>query len=98
MQALRLQAAGRTDAGVHARGQVVSFHLPPGCRLGPQELRKAINANCPASLRVLEVARVPIDFSARHSSTNKFYRYELRPSPLAPSLQIAHTSAQGCAR
>lgn len=77
-QALRLQPAGRTDSGVHAAGQVVSFHLPCSCRMSEGELLKGLNARCPTSLRILQVARVPQDFSARHTAIGKLYRYRYR--------------------
>ncbi len=65
-QELRLQAAGRTDSGVHARGQVVSFFLPARVGMSPAQLRAGLNACLPGAIRVQEVARVPPDFSARH--------------------------------
>ena len=52
-ETVRVVASGRTDAGVHARGQVVSFSLPT--RLDANVWRKALNANLPEDIRVLNV-------------------------------------------
>lgn len=82
-QALKVQAAGRTDSGVHAVGQVVSFRLPDSCRMTEEALLKGVNARCPLSLRVLEVARVPPDFSARHTAIGKLYRYSVCTTAVA---------------
>jgi tRNA pseudouridine38-40 synthase len=67
--------AGRTDAGVHALGQVASFELPRD--VAPGELRRALNGLLPEDVRVLEAARAPGDFHARRSAVSKLYRYEL---------------------
>src|SRR6266850_4633724 len=68
--------AGRTDAGVHARGQVasavVSFPHPV------DTLVRALNAQLPDDIRVLEVADAPADFHARFNARSKTYRYQLR--------------------
>jgi tRNA pseudouridine38-40 synthase len=66
-------AAGRTDKGVHAMGQVVSFDAEDGWE--PKKLRNAIDANTPESVSVLSVARVPDTFSARHSALWREYVY-----------------------
>jgi tRNA pseudouridine38-40 synthase len=67
--------AGRTDAGVHALGQVASFRLPRSWR--PADLARALNALLPADVRVLETASAPPGFHARRSALSKLYRYEL---------------------
>jgi tRNA pseudouridine38-40 synthase len=67
--------AGRTDAGVHALGQVASFALPRD--LEPEALRRALNGLLPADVRVLDVARAPSGFHARRSAVSKLYRYVL---------------------
>ena len=68
-------AAGRTDAGVHALGQVVSFDLPQD--LEPDLLTRALNGLLPADVRVLDGARAPVGFHARRSAVSKLYRYEM---------------------
>lgn len=67
--------AGRTDAGVHALGQVASFELPRSCEAG--ELQRALNGLLPDDVRVLAATPAPPDFHARRSACSKLYRYEL---------------------
>ncbi len=70
--------SGRTDAGVHAEGQVVSCQLPTdGRRWRPKILQKALNAILPHDIRVLRVASVPPKFHARFSAKRKTYRYQV---------------------
>lgn len=78
----RIHAAGRTDAGVHARGQ--RFHAdPPGtCRIPLNRWPGALNARLPSSIRVLEARGVPDGFHARFSATGKTYRYRMERTPL----------------
>jgi tRNA pseudouridine38-40 synthase len=74
-QRVAVTAAGRTDAGVHALGQVVSFDLPR--QMAGAELRKALNSLLPGDVRVLEATPAPDGFHARRSATSKLYRYVL---------------------
>ena len=67
--------SGRTDAGVHADGQVANVQLQR--KMSPQKLRSAINGNLAADLRVLFVDIVPDDFHARFSAAGKTYRYRV---------------------
>jgi tRNA pseudouridine38-40 synthase len=67
--------AGRTDAGVHALGQVAAFSLPRD--LEPRALQHALNALLPPDVRVLEAAPAPPGFHPRRSAVSKLYRYEL---------------------
>jgi tRNA pseudouridine38-40 synthase len=67
--------AGRTDAGVHALGQVASFDLPR--ELAPAELQGALNGLLPADVRVVSAALAPPGFHARKSAVSKQYRYVL---------------------
>jgi tRNA pseudouridine38-40 synthase len=67
--------AGRTDAGVHALGQVASFDLPR--LLAPAELQRALNGLLPEDVRVLEAAPAPPGFHPRMGAVSKVYRYEL---------------------
>jgi len=77
-------AAGRTDAGVHARGQVIHFDL---ARNFPSDtVMDAINAHVrPAPIAVLDAAQVDDTFSARFSATRRHYQYRIvcRRGPLA---------------
>jgi tRNA pseudouridine38-40 synthase len=84
-------AAGRTDAGVHAVGQVVSFDLTRD--LAPDVLSRALNGLLPPDVRVLDGARAPEGFHARQSAVSKLYRYAMDTGPVqVPSrrLYVAH--------
>jgi tRNA pseudouridine38-40 synthase len=76
------QGSGRTDAGVHALGQVASFatHSP----IPPENLVIALNDILPASIRVLEAAEVSPDFHARKSARAKSYRYRIYRGDICP--------------
>src|ERR1700748_1255570 len=67
------QGSGRTDAGVHAQGQVASFAL--AAAIPPANFHRALNRALPASIRVLEVVSVSPDFHARHMAVGKRYEY-----------------------
>lgn len=66
-------AAGRTDAGVHALGQVVSFRMPG--RWEPAALHRAMNALLPPEIWVVRVGPAPEGFHARRDATSRCYRY-----------------------
>ncbi|MBF0503783.1 MAG: tRNA pseudouridine(38-40) synthase TruA [Candidatus Omnitrophica bacterium] len=66
-------ASGRTDSGVHAHGQVVSFKAET--RMKPLEIQKALNSLLPSDIVVLEVKEVKSDFHAQYSVKEKTYRY-----------------------
>lgn len=68
-------AAGRTDAGVHAEGQVVSFRLTK--EWSGANLRRALNGNLPHDIRVLEASAAADDFHARFDAKGKTYRYRI---------------------
>jgi tRNA pseudouridine38-40 synthase len=83
-QTLRLQAAGRTDAGVHASGQVVHIDLEKDWR--PEVVRDALNAHLvPQPIAVLEAAVAPDGWHARFSARERRYLYRIlnRKSPPA---------------
>ena len=69
------QGSGRTDAGVHALGQVASFGLQAG--IPAENLMRALNRTLPAEIRVLETRLVAGDFHARHSTVAKTYEYRM---------------------
>ena len=80
-QKTRVHGSGRTDAGVHAKGQVAHFTLAD-CR-EPLMLKRALNANLPEDIRVLNCAQAPSDFHARYSVKGKEYRYHIDCSEVA---------------
>ena len=78
-QQVRVTASGRTDAGVHARGQVVSFRAES--RLAPEVLRRALNATLPRDVVVLEAVEAPDGFDANRHAIRKRYRYVIHDGP-----------------
>ncbi len=70
-----IHAAGRTDAGVHAEGQVVSCLFSQ--QWEPRKLRNALNGNLPFDIRVTEAIPVDEEFHARFSAHSKTYRYQI---------------------
>lgn len=78
-QDITIYAAGRTDAGVHAKGQVAHFDLDYGDReLSGFELLKAINAHLrPQPVAVIAAEVVDSEFQARFDATNKLYQYRI---------------------
>ncbi len=80
---VRLAGAGRTDAGVHARGQVA--HFESGRSFPQRGLVHATNRALPADIRVMSACRIGEGFHARKSATSKEYRYRLvRAEVLSP--------------
>jgi tRNA pseudouridine38-40 synthase len=71
------QGSGRTDAGVHALGQVASFSLK--ARIPAANLMRALNRTLSGSIRVLEARVVQGQFHARHSAVAKTYEYRVLP-------------------
>ncbi len=76
--------AGRTDAGVHAYAQLVSFACAHG--IPTDRIVIALNKILPPDIRAVEVWEVDEDFSARHSALARHYRYLIRPSEWAHPL------------
>ncbi len=72
----RLTVAGRTDAGVHARGQVAHVDLPPAAADDRLLLRR-LNGLLPADVRVRRVSAAPPGFDARFSALSRTYRYRI---------------------
>ena len=78
----RLTVAGRTDAGVHARGQVAHVDLPPAVAADRLLLRR-LNGLLPDDVRVHRAAQAPPGFDARFSATWRRYRYRVADGPEA---------------
>src|SRR5882762_6389577 len=78
-------AAGRTDAGAHAEGQVVSFEMDG--RITPQRLVAALNARLPGDVSVLTAEVAPDDFHARYSARWRRYRYRYLDRRARPALE-----------
>ncbi len=80
--AFRIKAAGRTDAGVHATGQVIAFTWRGGMRA--RELGQAIGALLPRDVAIGSLTRVAPDFDPRRAATRREYRYSIWTGPRAP--------------
>jgi tRNA pseudouridine38-40 synthase len=78
------QGSGRTDAGVHALGQVASFVLQ--APIPADNLRRALNRTLPAAIRILEAKPAPDTFHARHSAVAKTYEYRVFREMICPPI------------
>jgi tRNA pseudouridine38-40 synthase len=81
----KVYAAGRTDAGAHAEGQVVSFEMDG--RLTPRRLVAALNAKLPEDVSVLTAEVAPDGFHARYSARWRRYRYRYLDRAGRPALE-----------
>lgn len=73
-------AAGRTDTGVHATGQVIAFEL--AWNHPPEELQAALNANLPPDVAVRAVGMVKANFHPRYDAISRLYRYRIYCQPI----------------
>ncbi|MGD2295232.1 MAG: tRNA pseudouridine(38-40) synthase TruA [Candidatus Aminicenantes bacterium] len=80
--------AGRTDAGVHAWGQVA--HFKARVKLGEGELIQAFNGLLPKDIRVTSLRKVSSDFHARKSARSKVYQYRIVNSPVISPFMIRY--------
>jgi len=85
---ISVTCAGRTDRGVHARGQVV--HFDTGAERPDSAWVRGVNALLPDSVAVIWSARVPKEFHARYSARVRTYRYLLVNRPVRPALEARH--------
>ena len=96
---IRIHGAGRTDAKVHALGQVASFRCPSD--IPATALQRALNSLLPRDIVVHEVQDVPADFHARFSALGKVYAYRilnrLGACAIAVALCVASPAGIGCA-
>ena len=83
--AVRLSAAGRTDAGVHALGQVANFKTPS--RIPPVALHRGMNSLLPDDIAVIAVEEKELDFHSRQWAKSKIYRYEILNRPQRSALR-----------
>ncbi|MEE8391095.1 MAG: tRNA pseudouridine(38-40) synthase TruA [Anaerolineae bacterium] len=79
-ETITVLAAGRTDAGVHAAGQVIAFNT--GWRHGVDALQRALNAVLPADIAVRDVEEAAPDFHPRYDARSRHYRYTLYNAPV----------------
>jgi tRNA pseudouridine38-40 synthase len=83
-----VHGAGRTDAGVHAMGQVASFALTR--EVAPAVVLKALNNKLPEEIRILSARAVPAAFHARFNATSKTYRYRIWHADVLNPFERAH--------
>jgi tRNA pseudouridine38-40 synthase len=79
-RSVNLHGSGRTDAGVHAEGQVASVEIER--EVSPAKLRAAINGNVGKDVRVVQVETAADDFHARYSALEKTYVYRIVNGPV----------------
>lgn len=77
---VKLHGSGRTDRGVHARGQVAHFDIDT--RMTPRSILFALNSRLPRDIRILSAKSVPETFHARRSALGKEYRYTVFNGPV----------------
>lgn len=80
--------AGRTDAGVHARGQVI--HFLSGWKRSLEELHRAFDALLPQDIAITEMSVVPSDFHARYSALTREYQYTILNQDIRSPLEARH--------
>lgn len=78
---INLTGSGRTDAGVHARGQIA--HFDTEVSFDPKKLLISLNALLPLDIRIFQIDPVPATFHARYSASSKIYHYHLHLDPVA---------------
>jgi len=86
---LTVHGAGRTDAGVHALGQVASVVVSFDHDV--TTLQRALNAQLPPEVRILAIAEVDAGFHARFSARSKTYQYRIRNAPVSDPFDRAYT-------
>ena len=85
---IRVYGAGRTDAGVHARGQVASARLPRAVDVA--ELKRALNALLPPDIAVLAVAEAAADFDPRRDARSRVYEYRVLNRPCRSAFEYRY--------
>lgn len=89
-ETVKIVASGRTDARVHATGQVIHFDTPLTIPL--TSYMKALNVQLPRDIRVLACEEVPSDFHARYSVSGKRYRYIWNTEPVQSPFRRHYTT------
>ncbi len=74
---IELQGAGRTDAGVHALGQVAHIRVASAIKHKPEVIRRKLNDLLPADIVVLDIQAAPRNFHARHDARSRVYIYQI---------------------
>lgn len=85
---VRITGAGRTDAGVHASGQVIDLRTTSG--LATEELERGVNALLPEDIAISSLEPAEDSFHARFSATGRTYEYRIRNAPVRDPLWTRH--------
>ena len=85
---VRVYGSGRTDAGVHARGQVAAIRPPRD--FSPADLRRALNATLPRDIVVLDAARAPDNFDPRRDARSRAYEYRVLNREIASAFEYRY--------
>jgi len=86
---VRVFGSGRTDAGVHARGQVASISIPRP--FDPDELQRALNSILPADIVVRDIAPAPDDFDPRRAARSRVYEYRVLNRKIASAFDYRYS-------
>ena len=89
-QEVKVHGSGRTDRGVHARGQVA--HFDAVTRMSERSMLMALNSRLPEDIRILACAFAPPDFHARRSAIAKEYRYTVWNGPVLPPQELLYAA------
>lgn len=76
---IKVKASGRTDRGVHALQQVISFAWPEELNIDSLRMLRALNGISPKGVAFLDAQKVPSTFDAQYSAVSKHYRYRIAP-------------------
>ncbi|HEY5653325.1 MAG TPA: tRNA pseudouridine(38-40) synthase TruA [Pontiella sp.] len=90
---VRVESSGRTDAGVHARGQVAHFDLPK--EVDPKYFMRGLNAQLDRDIRITSFIKVSNDFHARFSAVGKEYRYFIYNGLIVPPTKRLYRLQEG---
>jgi tRNA pseudouridine38-40 synthase len=83
-ESVKITGCGRTDAGVHASGYVLSFDVPSSSGIPDENFKKALNSLLPPSVKVIKSVRAPAGFNARFSALAKTYTYVINTGDATP--------------
>ena len=86
---IRVTGAGRTDAGVHAMGQVAHFDCGGTVSVDPERLTRSLNALAGPDICVRDLEPCPLEFHARYSASSRRYRYRIALRPVALLREIS---------
>jgi tRNA pseudouridine38-40 synthase len=92
---VQITGASRTDAGVHALGQIAHFDLEDNVLMNVKDLLRSVNGLLKEDIRVLDLISVPLSFHARFNAVEKIYCYHLHLDPILPPLE-RHTALHLC--